>query len=268
MNILFLGDIMGQAGRKAVQDYLPSLKTTYALDFVIANGENAAHGFGITNKLSDELCALGIDVITTGNHIWDQKDLVQNIHQNPRLLRPLNYPKATPGRGMALYPLPDGRQVAVLNVMGRLFMDPLDDPFAAADNALTGLELSRNVAAIVVDIHAEASSEKQVMGCMLDGRVSLVVGTHTHVPTADARVLPNGTGFMTDAGMCGDYDSIIGMRKDIAVAKMVRKLPTERLAPATGSATLCGVLVTLDNRSGLCQSIKPIRLGGKLQETS
>jgi 2',3'-cyclic-nucleotide 2'-phosphodiesterase len=265
--LLFLGDIIGQPGRKAIGAVLPDFITQEKIDFVVANGENAAAGFGVTPAIVAELNGFGVDVITTGNHIWDQKELVQQIDSVPRLLRPLNYPRGTPGRGVNIFTARNGQKIAVLNVMGRLFMDALDNPFAAVDEALSPLHLGVNVAAIIVDVHAEASSEKQVMAYHLDGRVSMVVGSHTHVPTADARILPYGTAYQTDAGMCGDYESVIGMDRHIAVPKMVKKLPTKRLEPATGAATMCGVLVRTNAATGLAMHIQPVVLGEKFRQS-
>ena len=264
MKLLFCGDVMGKSGRQVVGKCVPVLRQELKLDFVVVNGENAAGGFGITRKIADELFAAGVDVITTGNHIWDQREILSGINGEPRLLRPLNYPEGTPGQGFGLYTTRTGYKVVVANVMGRLFMDPLDDPFAALNKALNGFHLGVNCNAVIVDIHAEASSEKQAVGTFLDGRASLVIGTHTHVPTADYRILPNGTAFQTDAGMCGDYDSIIGMQKEIALPRMVRKLPGARNEPAEEAGTLCGLIVETDPRTGLAKSVHPVRIGGIL----
>jgi len=266
MRILFLGDIVGRAGRDAVTESVPGLRERLDLDFVIANGENAAHGFGITDRICADLYAAGVDAITTGNHVWDQREIIGHIGNDPKLLRPMNYPAGTPGRGAGVYEARGGKKVLVVNVMARLYMDPLDNPFPIVAAELAQYRLGRTVDAIVVDVHGEASSEKQAFGHMLDGRVSMVVGTHTHVPTADARILSGGTAYMTDAGMCGDYDSIIGMIKEPAIERFVRKMPGERLSPATGSATLCGVLVETDEATGLATTLSPIRTGGCLAQ--
>ncbi|MSP50396.1 MAG: YmdB family metallophosphoesterase [Alphaproteobacteria bacterium] len=266
MRLLFLGDILGRSGRDAVLKEVPRFRKELGLDFVIANGENAAHGFGLTLGLAEQLFKVGIDCLTNGNHVWDQREFISQIDRDPRLLRPRNYPAGTPGRGAHEYALADGRRVLVVNVMGRLFMDALDDPFQSVEAELAKVRLGSTVAAIVVDVHAEASSEKQAIGHMLDGRVSLVVGSHTHVPTADAQILPGGTAFQTDAGMCGDYDSVIGMRKATPIARFTRKLPTDKLEPADGVATICGVFVETDDRSGLAKRIAPLRQGGRLQQ--
>jgi hypothetical protein len=265
MRLLFVGDLVGRAGRQAVIDRLPDLKRRLALDFAVVNGENAAHGFGITAKICDELFEAGVDAITLGNHAWDQREIMAHIDGEPRLVRPANYPEGTPGRGATLLPAPDGRQVLVVNLMARLFMDALDDPFALADRIVGDVAMPRDADAILVDFHGEATSEKMAMGHWLDGRVSLVVGTHSHVPTADHHVLAGGTAYQSDAGMTGDYDSVIGMVKETSVQRFVRKLPGERMAPADGDATLCGVVVDTDDRTGLARAIAPIRLGGRLQ---
>ena len=264
MRVLFCGDIVGRSGRQSIKTHVPGLRRDLAIDFVIANGENAAGGFGITASICDELFAAGVDVISGGNHSWDQREVIGYIDSQPRLLRPANYPSATPGRGAGVFKAPRGRKVMVLNVMARLFMDPLDDPFACVERELAKQRLGATVDAIVLDFHGEATSEKMAMGHVADGRVSLVVGTHTHVPTADAMILPGGTAYLTDAGMCGDYDSVIGMDKTVPIARFTRKLPTERLSVARGEATLCAVLVETDDKSGLARTIEPIRIGGRL----
>jgi len=267
MRIVFLGDIVGRSGREAVMAALPGLRRDLDPDVTVINAENAAGGFGVTVKIAEELLAAGADVITTGNHAWDQKELVGAIDRMPRVLRPLNYPEGTPGKGAVLLQARGDRPVLVMNAMARLFMDALDDPFAAVDRILRAHRLGPGgVAAAIVDFHGEATSEKMIMGHHVDGRVSLVVGTHTHVPTADHMVLPGGTAYISDAGMCGDYDSAIGMKKHVAAARLVRKLPTERLSPAEGEATVCGVYVETDDRTGLAERIEPIRLGGRLSQ--
>lgn len=264
MRILFLGDLVGRDARDAAAAAMPALRAELKLDCIIVNAENAAHGFGITPQICQDLYAAGADVITTGNHIWDQREIIPHIERDAKLLRPLNFPDNTPGRGSTIIETTRGHKVMVVNLMARLFMDALDDPFAAMDKLLKFHRLGGDLQAIVVDFHGEASSEKQAMGWHLDGRVSLVVGTHTHVPTADARVMPRGTGYQTDAGMCGNYHSIIGMEAQQAVAKFVRKMPGERLRPAEGDVTLCGTLIETDDKTGLCLSIQPFRRGGVL----
>ncbi|HEV7370927.1 TIGR00282 family metallophosphoesterase [Arenibaculum sp.] len=270
MNLLFLGDVVGRAGRDAVLAHLPELRRRLATDFVVVNGENAAGGFGITEKIARDFFDAGVDCITTGNHVWDQKELVGAIDRETRILRPLNFPEGTPGRGAAVFQAPRGRRVLVANVMGRLFMDPLDDPFAAVGHVLRQVRLGagagagNGVDAVIVDVHAEATSEKMAMGHFCDGRASLVVGTHSHVPTADLQILPGGTAYQSDAGMCGDYDSVIGMKKEVSIARFVRKLPTERMTPAENEATVCGVFVRTDDRTGLGVRAEPVRIGGRL----
>lgn len=264
MRILFLGDVVGRAGRAAVYDALPRLKDRYAADFCIVNGENSAGGFGITETICQELLDAGADVVTTGNHVWDQRETLVFIERQPRLLRPLNYPHGTPGRGASLIQAANGAQVLVLNAMGRVFMDALDCPFQALEQEISACPLKSAADAIFIDFHAEATSEKQAIGAYFDGRVTAVVGTHTHVPTADARVLPGGTAYMTDAGMCGDYDSIIGMDKAEPVNRFLTRIPSGRFSPAGGAVTICGLLVESDDATGLAVSVQPIRIGGVL----
>lgn len=268
MRLLFLGDLIGRNARDAVIAQLPQLRQTRKIDCVIVNAENAANGFGITPQICHDLYAVGVDVITTGNHIWDQREIIPHIERDTKLLRPLNFPEGTPGRGVTIVETTRGQKVMVINMMARLFMDALDDPFATLDKLLRFHRLGGDVQAIVLDFHGEASSEKTAMGYYADGRVSLVVGTHTHIPTADARILPKGTGYQTDAGMCGCYDSVIGMDAQIALNKFVRKMPGERLRPADGEVTLCGVMIETDDKTGLCTMIEPLRIGGVLKATT
>src|ERR1700712_1252825 len=232
MNILFLGDIIGKPGRDALAEHLPGLRHSLKLDLVIVNGENAAGGFGLTRAIAEEFFGMGIDVISTGNHWADQKEILTYIDKEDRILRPQNYPRGTPGRGANLYQTPNGG-VLVINVMGRVFMDALDDPFAGVERELSACHLGEGADAIVVDFHAEATSEKMAMGHFCDGRASLVVGTHQHIPTADAQIFPGGTAFQADARACGDYDSVIGMDKGEPVQRFLRKMPSQRFAPAT-----------------------------------
>ncbi len=264
MRILFCGDVMGRAGREVVLDNIAGLRRRLELDFVIVNGENAAGGYGITEKLCHEFYSAGVDCITTGNHVWDQREVIGHIDREPRLLRPMNFPKATPGRGANVYTTRTGKKVLVVNVMCRLFMDAIDDPFAALEGVFAQHRLGGSVHAVIVDIHGEATSEKMALGCLCDGRASLAVGSHSHVPTADWRILPGGTAYQTDAGMCGDYDSVIGMKKETAIARFVRKMPGERLMPAEGEATLCGTFVETDDATGLARKVSAVRLGGRL----
>ncbi len=264
MRILFLGDIVGRSGRDAVEARLPELRRQLGIELAVVNAENASHGFGLAPAMADTLFAAGCDVLTLGNHAWDRKELIGHIGSAPRILRPLNFPPGTPGAGSVLVSLSDGRKALVVNAMGRLFMDPLDDPFRIVPELLSRHRLGVTVAAVVVDFHAEATSEKAAFAHLLDGRVSLVVGTHTHTPTADHRILSGGTAFQADAGMCGDYDSVIGMGKEAAVAKFVRKMPGERLQPADGEATICGLFVDTDDATGLARRVAPVRIGGRL----
>jgi metallophosphoesterase (TIGR00282 family) len=264
MRLLFCGDVVGRPGRDVVTAHIPRLRRDLALDFVVANGENAAHGFGITDKICEELYGAGVDVITTGNHVWDKREIIPYIGSDPRLLRPINFPPGTPGAGHGIFALADGRKLLVINAMARLFMDAIDDPFAGVDRLLAEHPLG-SVAATLVDFHGEATSEKMSMGHFCDGRVSAVVGTHSHVPTADAQILPGGSAYMTDAGMCGDYDSVIGMQKQTAIARFVRKMPGERLQVAEGEGTLCAAFVETDDATGLARRIAPLRLGGRLR---
>ena len=266
MRILFVGDVVGRSGRKVVLERLPGLVADWKLDCVIVNGENAAGGFGITEAIYQDLMDAGADAITLGNHAWDQREALVFIERAPRLIRPVNYPQGTPGRGAALIEARNGARVLVVNATGRVFMDPLDDPFAAVERELSACALKHEADAIVIDIHAEASSEKQAMGHFADGRASLVVGTHTHAPTADHQILPGGTAFMTDVGMCGDYDSIIGMMKDEPMARFLRKIPSARFEPAGGAATLCAFAVETDDATGLARKVGAVRLGGRLEE--
>ena len=265
MRILFLGDVVGRSAREAVIKEIPEIRRNFSIDFVIVNGENAAGGFGITEKICEDFFSSGIDCITTGNHVWDQKELFDYIKNENRLLRPINYPEETPGKGFEIFPNQLGR-VLVVNVMGRLFMESLDDPFNAIEKVLDENPLGITCDAIVIDIHAETTSEKTAMGHFCDGRVSLVVGTHTHIPTADYQILPYGTGYQTDAGMCGDYDSVIGMEKTEPIRRFVEKTPGGRFNPAQGSPTLCGVIVET-TPDGLSETIEPFRLGGILSQT-
>ncbi len=265
MRILFLGDVVGRSGRKVVLAELPSLRTRYGCDFVIVNGENAAGGFGITEAICDELLDAGADVITTGNHVWDQREALVFIARQPRLLRPVNYPAGTPGRGAGIFKARNGAQVMVINAMGRIFMDALDCPFQALDRELGQGDIKTKADAIIIDFHAEATSEKQALGHYVDGRATAVIGTHTHVPTADDHVLPGGTGFMSDVGMCGDYNSVIGMQKDEPVHRFLTKISRGRIEPANGEATLSGLAIETDDATGLAKAVAPVRIGGRLR---
>ena len=264
MNILLLGDVVGRSGRDAVKAHLPGLKSDLAIDLAIVNAENAAHGYGLTERLAGELYDAGADILSTGNHVWDQRELIAYIERDPRILRPANFPEGTPGAGSRMHPLGDGRNVLVINLMGRLFMDVLDDPFARLEAILAHHRLGANIGAIVVDFHAEATSEKMAFGHFADGRVSAVLGTHTHIPTADNQILPGGTGYHSDAGMCGDYDSVIGVQKAPSVQRFVTRMPQGKIAAAEGEASLCAILVATDDATGLARRVEPVRIGGRL----
>ena len=266
MRILFIGDVIGRPGRDVLAAELPRLRKSLKLDFVVVNGENLAGGFGVTRATANEMFALGVDVITTGNHWLDQREILSFIDREDRILRPRNYPPGTPGRGVGLYDTRSGARVLVINAMGRVFMDALDDPFASVEAELAACPLGEAADAIVVDMHAEATSEKMAMGHFCDGRASLVVGTHQHIPTADAQILPGGTAYQTDAGGCCDYDSVIGMEKFEPIQRFTRKMSTGRFSPAKGPATLCGVFVET-NAKGLATRIEPVRVGGRLKQT-
>jgi metallophosphoesterase (TIGR00282 family) len=240
-----------------------ALRRDLALDLVVVNAENAAAGRGLTGRLAGEFYDCGVDVLTTGNHVWDQREIIPYLEQDRCVLRPANFPPGTPGAGWRLQNLPDGRSALVINLMGRLFMEALDDPFARLEAILADHRLGPG-GAILVDFHAEASSEKMALGHFADGRVSAVFGSHWHVPTADAQILPGGTAYQTDAGMCGDYDSVIGMQKDPAVKRFVTRMPGERPQVAEGEGTLCGILLETDEASGLARRVEPVRIGGRL----
>jgi metallophosphoesterase (TIGR00282 family) len=264
MRILFLGDVVGRSGRDAVAAALPRLRADLRAELVVVNAENASHGFGLAPEMARALFTAGADVLTLGNHAWDRREVIPYIATTPHLIRPLNFPPGTPGAGSVVAELQDGRRALVLSAMGRLFMEALDCPFRGTAVELARHRLGASVAAIVVDFHAEATSEKLAFAHSFDGQVSLIVGTHTHCPTADHQVLPGGTAYISDVGMCGDYDSVIGMQKEAAIARFWRRLPGERLQPAEGEATICGVFVETDDASGLARRIEPLRVGGRL----
>jgi metallophosphoesterase (TIGR00282 family) len=266
VRLLFLGDVVGRSGRNAVLERLPALIADNRIDFAIVNGENAAGGFGITEEILRTLVDAGADAVTTGNHAFDQREALVYAARQERFLRPVNFPAGTPGRGAGLFAARNGARVLVINAMGRVFMDQLDDPFAAIEREIAACPLGEQADAIVVDFHAEASSEKQAMGFYLDGRASLVVGTHTHVPTSDYRILPQGTAFQTDVGMCGDYTSVIGMNHEEPLRRFLQKVPGERFSAADGPATIAGLAVEIDDDSGLATAVAPLRIGGSLTE--
>lgn len=267
MRLLFLGDLVGRSGRSAAIEALPNLRQRYGLDFVVVNAENAAGGFGITESILVDLLDAGADAVTLGNHAFDQRDALVFIERHPQLLRPLNYPAGTPGRGAGIFEAKTGQNVLVINAQGRVFMPELDCPFRAIDAETTTCQLKRDCDAIFIDFHAEATSEKQALAQFLDGRVSTVVGTHTHVPTADERVLPKGTAYMSDVGMCGVYNSVLGMNPSEPINRFLTRIHSERFEPATGDATICGLAVEIDDETGLARRTKALRLGGDLEPT-
>lgn len=266
MRLAIFGDVVGRTGRRAVTDHLPGLREALRLDFVVVNAENAAAGFGITRGTAEEMLDAGADALTLGNHAWDQAEALTLLDNESRLIRPANYPLdlPIPGKGANLFHTRDGRSVLVTNLMGRLYMDPLDDPFVAAERELSAAPLGQVADAVIVDMHGEATSEKTAMGFFCDGRASVVVGTHTHVPTADHRILPGGTAYITDLGMTGDYDSVIGMDKEEPLRRFTTRLRSGRFTPAEGEATLSGLFVETDDRTGLAVRCEPIRVGGLL----
>ena len=265
MNILFLGDIVGNSGCSAVKKFLPNIVKSQKINFVVVNGENAAkEGVGITENIVNELLSCGVDVITTGNHVWDQKETFEFIKKQKRLLRPLNLSNDVPGNGFGIYDTVGGYKVGVLNLMGNIFMKKCDDVFIKSKEFLDQNVLKENFDFLVVDFHGEITSEKNAIGHLFDGKATLVVGTHTHIPTNDARILKNGTGYQTDAGMCGDYDSVIGMNKENSLNRFLKKNSVKHF-PATGDATLCGVIVDCDIKTGLAIDIKSYVYGDQLK---
>jgi metallophosphoesterase (TIGR00282 family) len=267
VRIAFFGDVVGKSGRTAVINYIRTNTTKHKFDFIIVNGENAAHGFGINQSICDQFFNVGVNIITLGNHTFDKKDDIQIFEREKRLVRPLNYPRGTPGRGFVITEIPfTGKKVMVVNLMGRLFMEANDDPFFAMDDLLSQYKLKANVDAIFVDFHAEATAEKTALARYLDGRISAIIGTHTHVPTADLQILQKGTGFLSDCGMCGDYDSCIGMDDESPIKRFTSKVDAyAKMVPARKEATVCGVVVDI-NGNGLCSDIQTIRVSGFLKE--
>ena len=264
MRIIFLGDIVGQSGRNALKKNLKKIIKDQKIDFVIVNGENASdQGVGITEKISNEFFSLGIDVITTGNHVWDIKETTEHIERENRLLRPFNLPAGTPGNGFGVFESKKGFKIGVLNLMGNIFMKKCEDVFEASVSFLKKNKLKKDFDFLIVDFHGEITSEKMAIGHFFDGKATLVVGTHTHVPTNDARILKNGTSYQTDAGMCGDYNSVIGMNKENSINKFLKKESTKHF-PATGEATLCGVIVEVNTETGLAKNIEHFIFGGSL----
>jgi metallophosphoesterase (TIGR00282 family) len=269
MRLAFFGDVVGRSGREGLAEHLPGLRRRLGLEFVVVNAENAAAGFGITENTAKDLFNAGADALTLGNHSWDQREALTYIVREPRLIRPLNYPAfaQAPGRGAQLFTTDKGRSVLVINLLGRVHMDALDDPFAAVDRELEACPLGAAADAIIVDMHAEATSEKMAMGHFCDARASLVVGTHTHVPTADQQILPGGTAYQTDAGACADYDSVIGNQKEEPLRRFTTRIAQGRFKPAEGPATVCGLYLETNDATGLARRIEPIRVGGRLAQT-
>ncbi len=265
MKVLFLGDIVGRSARQSVIAQLPDIRSELGLNAIIVNCENAAGGFGVTPAICDELFAAGADVLTTGNHVWDKAEISPYIQKQDRLLRPANMAREFPGKGAVVHHLPNGKRLGVVNVMCNLFMAENGNMFEALDKELDALALGRDADFILVDVHGEATSEKVATGFYCDGKVSCVVGTHTHIPTADHRILPQGTAFQTDAGMCGDYISVIGMDPDIAISRFTGR-KSGRLSVATGEPTLCGLIIETDDASGLALSVHPFRRDGVLSQ--
>lgn len=257
MRVLFIGDIFGKPGRRVAQEMLHSLLHEYRIDFCIANIENAAAGFGVTPKIADEFLNSGIDLLTSGNHVWDKHGIIPYIAEQPRLLRPHNYPKATPGTGLFLGNTACGVRIGVINLQGRVFMQDIDCPFTVGLEAVESVR--RQTPVIVVDFHAEATSEKQALGWYLDGHVSAVIGTHTHVQTADERILPHGTAFITDIGMTGPHDSVIGSIPDLSIDRFLRQMPN-RLEPASGNLRLCGAVIEIDETTGFAKTIERLNI--------
>jgi metallophosphoesterase (TIGR00282 family) len=265
LRILFVGDVVGRSGRDAIMEHLPKAIADWKIDLTVVNGENSAGGFGITEAIYNDFIDAGADAVTLGNHSWNQKEALVFIERAPRLVRPINYMPGTPGRGAALVDTRTGKRALVINALGRLFMEPVDDPFAMIDRELEACPLRQAVDAIVVDFHCEATSEKQGAGHFCDGRASLVVGTHTHIPTSDHQILPGGTAYMTDAGMTGDYDSVIGMKKEEPLRRFTTGIPSARFEPAEGVATMSGIAVETDDATGLAIKVAPVRIGGRLE---
>ena len=265
MRIFFLGDIVGQSGCTAIKKHLPNIIKEKKIDFVVVNGENAAdQGVGITEEIAKNLFNCGVDVITTGNHVWDQKEIVKHIEKEERLLRPENLIYDSPGKGFGVYNSKNGFKIGVLNLMGNIFMKKCDDVFEAAANFIKKNALKDNYDFLVVDFHGEITSEKMAMGHFFDGKATLVVGTHTHVPTNDARILKSGTAYQTDAGMCGDYNSVIGMNKENSLNRFMKKKAKKHF-PAEGEASLCGIIVDGNQETGLAQNIEHFIYGGELK---
>ena len=268
IKILFCGDVVGKSGRDSIVKHITPLRQKFGLDCVVVNGENAAHGFGITSAICQSFFDAGVDVITLGNHSFDNREIIPFLDKYKNVLRPNNYPQETPGKGLCILTTPKGKKILIVSLIGRVFMEASDDPFLSIQKILHTYQLNGLVHAIILDFHAEATSEKMAMGHFCDGHISMIVGTHTHIPTADEHIMPNGTAYISDVGMCGDYNSVVGMAKEIPIFKFTKKIPApERMQPAQGEATLCGVYVEV-NEKGLASVIKSVRIGGILNNTS
>ena len=266
MKVLICGDVVGKSGRMALNKNIPEILQRDKIDFVIVNGENAAGGFGITKKICEEFYELGVDAITTGNHVWDQREIIQHIEKDKRLIRPCNFVSETPGRGYGVYQLKEGSKIVVVNVMCRLFMDSLENPFSNLEKIVDEVNLISNDHLIIVDVHGESTSEKMAIAHFLDGKVTAVVGTHTHIPTSDLQILTNGTFYQTDLGMCGDYDSVIGMKKELSIKRFLFKHIKTRLEPAEGIGTLSGVMLEIDLKTKKVINFKQILKDGLLDK--
>ena len=265
MNILICGDVVGKSGRDVVEKFLPDLISKKDLGFVIVNAENSANGFGITKNICNQFYKIGVDVITSGNHIWDQREIINYIENDKRLIRPCNYSSETPGRGYGVFKLNNGNLISVINVMCRLFMENIDDPFKSLDQIIEQIKVKHGTHTIVVDIHGESTSEKMALGHYLDGRVTAVFGTHTHIPTSDLQILEKGTFYQTDLGMCGDYDSVIGMKKEACILRFSKSFLKTRLEPASGEGTLCGTIIKIDKNNKV-SNFQQILKGGRLDK--
>jgi hypothetical protein len=265
MKILFCGDIVGRSGRKSIEKYVPKLKEELNLDLVITNVDNASGGFGINKNACDSLAEFGVDVMTGGDHVWDQKDTISFISSYKNLLRPLNFPKHTPGNGAVVFTSKNHQKILVIHLLGQVFIkNNLNCPFETVEDLLKNYQLGRDVSAIIVDMHAEATSEKMAMGKFLDGKVSAVVGSHTHIPTNDFHIMKSGTAYQTDTGMCGDYNSVIGMQEGVPIKSFLTKRRVGKMEPSTGEATFCATLVEINDKTGLAKKIEAIKIGGEL----
>ena len=262
MKILFLGDVVGRSGREAIQGNLKEIQRQNQIDFTIVNGENAAGGFGITEDICKDFYSAGVNVITTGNHLWDQKEISKYIDQDNHLLKPYNSPEGTPGIGFNTYNIVENKKIVVVNMLGNIFMKSVDNPFLKMDEVLKKIDYDNNISFIFVDFHAEATSEKVAMGHYLDGRVTAVIGTHQHIPTSDTCILEKGTAYQTDAGMCGDYNSVIGMKKEPVIKRFLGEDTKSRFSPSLGVATICGVIIESNSDDFLAKKIVSIKVNG------